>query len=440
MGDGSTTSDRNELSGQHAMLLRGITKRLEGEFGDHFTRDTLQHYVEDSYDELASKARVLTHIPSFVERFSRQRLRAIAKNTGLVDDHIPQVLFVCQRNDATSQMAAAIFNDRVDDRAHADSAGAQPAAELVDTAVLALHEIGIDILGEFPKPITEEIERAADVIVTLDDHDDIPVIDDRHYEAWTFDRSELDAEGYRSLLDELQQKVDKLIEQVVPHRQRTHTAFDQDLTELEALVREMGDAVIVLVGRLGPAIDHRSAEELQQIIDADDPIDELELQIHQKVIESIVRRQPVAQDLRTILAMHDTGIHLERVADGVVDVAMLALDDELTDPEDDVGTMIDLVASMTTGSLAALLDRDTELAYDIEKSDNALGDRYDAIFTRLIENGSGPSGPAHALRLDRAARLLKRSGEHALDIAEQAVFLVTGQHIELGRRVGRPIS
>ncbi len=86
--------DPTNMEAQHSLLLHGIVRRLESEFGDEFTHETIEHYVEDSYQHLASRAKVLTHIPTFVDRFSRQRLRSLAKNRGTIDDHPPVVLFV----------------------------------------------------------------------------------------------------------------------------------------------------------------------------------------------------------------------------------------------------------------------------------------------------------------------------------------------------------
>ena len=233
------------LRAQHTLLLRGIANRLEGEFGEHFTKDTLQHYVDDSYHDLASRSKVLTHIPAFVERFSRQRLKALAKNGGYIEDHLPDVLFICERNDGSSQMAAAMFRARAGDLATVHSAGSAPAAELLEEAVHVLHEIGIELLEEFPKPITEEIEQAADVIVTLDAHDDIVVVDDKQYSACRLPaRHDGGLDGYRQLRDEIDQHVAELFESIVPKAPpRPHQAFDAELEELENRTRAMGERV-----------------------------------------------------------------------------------------------------------------------------------------------------------------------------------------------------
>ena len=209
--------DAKTLAGQHELVLKAIANRLEGNYGEHFTRDTLRHYVQDSYDELAQRATVRTHIPAFVERFAKQRLDALAKNTGRLDSSPVDVLFVCQRNDALSQMASALFDVRVDQRAHAHSAGTMPAGALLDEAMHALYEIGIEPLEAFPKPLTAEIEQAADVIVTLDAHDDIVVLDGKRYHAWRLaDRHADGLAGYRITRDELSGRIDGLLLEILP--------------------------------------------------------------------------------------------------------------------------------------------------------------------------------------------------------------------------------
>ena len=223
------------------------------------------------------------------------------------------MLFVCRRNDATSQMAAAIFNRDTGDRANASSAGPAPAHDLEEKAVHALQEIDIELLEAFPKPITAEVELAADVIITLDSHDDIPVVDGKHYEAWRLpDLHEQGLEGYRQLRQQLESRIVDLVDRVVPAAPPpTHVAFDADLEELNRLLAGMGNDVVALVRRLGAAVDEPSGGDFDAIVAADAPIDDADALINQRVLELIARRQPVAVDLRKILAAGSTALHLE---------------------------------------------------------------------------------------------------------------------------------
>ena len=223
------SDDAKTLQAQHALMLKAIANRLEGEFGSFFTRDTLQHLVEDSYAQLAAKATVRTHIPAFVERFAAQRLKALAKTDGLIGGLPVDVLFVCERNDALSQMAAALFNTAVGDRAHAQSAGTAPAGELLDEAVAVMHEVRVDLGEAFPKPVSVEIEQAADVIVTLDAHDDISILDGKQYQAWRLaDRRADGLDGYRAMRDELSEKTDVLVAEIVPKPLPTNPRHEEE--------------------------------------------------------------------------------------------------------------------------------------------------------------------------------------------------------------------
>ncbi len=431
-------SDRRTMVAQHKLLLRGIVGRLEEEFGDLFTRDTLGHYVEDSYSELSSNARVLTHIPSFVDRFSRQRLRSVAKNQGLIKDHRAEVLFVCERNDAVSQIASALFDAAAGGRGQASSAGTAPAPDVLDEAIYVMHEIGIDLLGEFPKPLTKEVEQAADVIVTLDAHDDIEVIEDKQYFAWRLpDHRNDGVDGYRELRDDLSRRVDELIDLILPPAPpHTRVALDEAIAVIDAGVERMGALVVSLGERLGRALQAVDATERHAILDADDEIDDLEKEILRAVLETIARHQPVASDLRGILAVHDIAIHLERIADGFVDVAGIADGNPLaigTSAPASVTQMAELATTMTRDSLMGLTARDVELALGVAAANRDLGVLADGLFEDLARSGESSSDNRHVIDVARASRVLKRCGEHAVDIAEQTVFLATGELHELGR-------
>lgn len=200
------------------LLLRTTTAQLAERFQEHFTDETVRIFVEEVLDELETRFKVQTHVPTFALRFARDRLDALARHEGKIVDHQPNVLFVCQRNDAVSQMAAALFRARVSDRATVHSAGTKPAGELLAAAVHALHEVGLDLLDEFPKPLTLEIERAADVIVTLDAHDSIELVEDdtTQYYAWRISEDHGgDVDSYRALRAELEPLVDGLAGDVV---------------------------------------------------------------------------------------------------------------------------------------------------------------------------------------------------------------------------------
>lgn len=124
----------------------------------------------------------------------------------------PTVLFVCVRNSGKSQMAAGLMRQAADGRVVALSAGTAPGTKLNELSVAALAEVGIDISGEYPKPWTEEILKAADVIITMGCGDACPVYPGRRYEDWDLpDLAGLDVAAVRPIRAEVETRVRTLL-------------------------------------------------------------------------------------------------------------------------------------------------------------------------------------------------------------------------------------
>src|SRR5207344_896783 len=145
--------------------LKTAASRLARDFAGVFGSETIERFLHTSYDQFASTATIPTFLPRMAERFARQRLRALAKIEGLHDDGKPTVLFLCTHNAGRSQMSMGFFTQLAGDAAVAWSGGSEPGNAVNPAAVEAMHERGIDIGHEFPKPWTDEIVRAADVVV-----------------------------------------------------------------------------------------------------------------------------------------------------------------------------------------------------------------------------------------------------------------------------------
>lgn len=127
-------------------------------------------------------------------------------------DRIPTVLFLCVHNAGRSQMALGWFNHLARDRAIAWSGGSEPGHEVNPSAVAAMAEVGIDITHEFPKPWTDEIVRAADVVVTMGCGDACPYFPGKRYEDWELsDPAGRDVEAVRPIRDEIERRVRTLL-------------------------------------------------------------------------------------------------------------------------------------------------------------------------------------------------------------------------------------
>ena len=130
---------------------------------------------------------------------------------------VPEVLFVCVHNAGRSQMAAALLDRYAAGRIHIRSAGSEPASALNPRVVEAMGEIGLDISREFPKPLTDDYVRAADVVITMGCGDTCPIYPGKRYEDWELDDpAGRDLDAVRRIRDEIDVHIKKLVGELVP--------------------------------------------------------------------------------------------------------------------------------------------------------------------------------------------------------------------------------
>ncbi len=189
--------------------------RLAAEFEGIFSMETIERYLAESVDQL-SRARVQAFVPIFVQRFARDRLRALAQVQGAIVTDTPEVLFVCVHNAGRSQMAAALLDHYAKGRVHVRSAGSEPASEINPAVIEALAELGLDVTREFPKPLTDEVARAADVIVTMGCGDACPVYPGKRYLDWELsDPAGQPLAVVRGIRDDINRRVRSLVDELV---------------------------------------------------------------------------------------------------------------------------------------------------------------------------------------------------------------------------------
>jgi len=191
--------------------IRQASTALAKEFSGVFSQATIERYIEESLD-LLGDSRVNVFVPVLAHRFARERLKALAQADGMVVKEMPEVLFVCVHNAGRSQMAAGLVKLRSEGRIHVRSAGSAPADEINPAVIEAMAEIGVDMGGEFPKPLTDEVVRAADVVVTMGCGDACPIFPGKRYEDWVLDDpAGQSLETVRRIRDELDAHVQTLI-------------------------------------------------------------------------------------------------------------------------------------------------------------------------------------------------------------------------------------
>jgi arsenate reductase (thioredoxin) len=128
----------------------------------------------------------------------------------------PEVLFVCVHNAGRSQMAAGLVKLRSDGRVAVRSAGTDPAEEINPAVVTAMEEVGVDMRQEFPKPLTDEAVRGANVVITMGCGDACPIYPGKRYEDWALDDpAGQDLETVRRIRDEIDGRVQKLISELL---------------------------------------------------------------------------------------------------------------------------------------------------------------------------------------------------------------------------------
>lgn len=141
-----------------------------------------------------------------------EREQALSAATDRHGEGVPSVLFLCVHNAGRSQMAMGFFSHLAGDRALAWSGGSEPGSEVNPAAVAAMAERGIDISGEFPKPWTDEVVRAADVVVTMGCGDTCPFYPGKRYEDWVLeDPAGQGVEAVRPIRDEIERRVRDLL-------------------------------------------------------------------------------------------------------------------------------------------------------------------------------------------------------------------------------------
>ena len=201
----------SELSTEDRLQLGRAVAALQREFAGRFDDETIEHFAVDSYARLAATAKVRTFLSVLAERFARDRLNAML-DTAHRDSVAPGVLFLCVHNAGRSQMAAGWLRSRAPERVRVYTGGSEPAAELNPVVIQAMAEVGIDISQEFPKPWTDEVVRAVDVIVAMGCGDVCPVYPGTTREEWDLEDPEgKDLNSVRRIRDEIKDHVDALV-------------------------------------------------------------------------------------------------------------------------------------------------------------------------------------------------------------------------------------
>jgi phosphate transport system protein len=215
----------------------------------------------------------------------------------------------------------------------------------------------------------------------------------------------------------------------------TRETFDRDLTQLQDDFLRVGALVAEAVRRSVEALRERSVETADAVVGADNEIDALHLDLEDRCLRLMATQQPMAKDLRTIAAVWAMTIDLERIGDHAEDVARATrrmADQPLLKPLIDIPRMAELVQEMLRDGLDAFVRRDTGLAERMAAKDDEVDHLYAQVFRELLTYMlEDPRTIQRATHLLMVAQALERMGDHATNIAERVIYLVTGTLREL---------
>ncbi len=213
--------DNLGVLGDLDLITRGTMRRsidrIAYEFDTTFSRAEVEELFIDSYLQLARTARITLYLPILADRFARDRLAAIATSRGLIAKRVPEVLFVCVRNAGRSQMAAAFTRHYAGADLHIRTGGSDPGETIHPEVVHTMKEAGLSLDEEFPKPLTDEVAAAADVVITMGCGDRCPYVPGKRYEDWPIDDPDgQPTDRVAAIRDDIDRRVRDLVTSLLP--------------------------------------------------------------------------------------------------------------------------------------------------------------------------------------------------------------------------------
>lgn len=212
-------------------------------------------------------------------------------------------------------------------------------------------------------------------------------------------------------------------------------SFHGELHQLQQDLLRMGTLVEETIYKAVNSLKNRDVALAREVVAGDDVIDRMETDIEQRCLQLIALQQPLARDLRAIGTALKIITDLERMADHAVDIAKVTLRLEgqtLIKPLVDIPRMAEIARSMLRDSLKAYVNRDVDLAMEMIKRDHEVDHLYNQIFrellTFMIED---PKTITQATYLIFVAQFLERIGDHATNLGEWILYMVTGERKDL---------
>lgn len=213
----------------------------------------------------------------------------------------------------------------------------------------------------------------------------------------------------------------------------TRQSYDQELANLRCDLLEMGKLVEVAIIDAVSSLASQNLEQAKSVMDGDDDIDRMEVDIDDKCMVLIARQQPLARDLRIISTALKITTDLERIGDHAYDIANVTMrlaSQPLIKPLIDLPRMADMAQKMLHDALDAYITLDISKAEQVCQDDDKVDDLYQQIFRELLTYMmEDPRTIGQATQLIFVGRYLERIADHATNIAEWVIYLVTGERL-----------
>jgi phosphate transport system protein len=212
--------------------------------------------------------------------------------------------------------------------------------------------------------------------------------------------------------------------------------FEHHLQSLQEELLILGSMVEKAIARSTDALVHRDLALAKQVIADDKLINQKRYDIEEKCVELIATQQPLARDLRIIIAVLNIIVDLERIGDhaeGNAKIAIMIGDEPPLKPYIDVPRMADKTGEMLRAALDAFIKRDAEAARRVINEDDIVDNLYDQVFRELLSfMAEDPKTISRATRLIWVAHNLERSADRVTNICERTIFVITGRVEEMG--------
>lgn len=211
--------------------------------------------------------------------------------------------------------------------------------------------------------------------------------------------------------------------------------FQEQLEELKTMVQDLGDLASSALNKSIEALVEQDVNKALEIMDADYKINDLEEEINEKAIVMIAKQQPVAIDLRRIIAAIKISTDIERIGDLAVNISKSIIrigNDPFIKPLVDIPNMASIAQKMTSDVIKAFYEEDVQLAKEVAETDDKIDEMYGELVQELLTlMAEKPEIINQVTQLSFVCRYLERVGDHVTNISESIIYLVKGKRFDL---------